>query len=159
MFCLILTVLILKKLMCQFEMLFALLTYLFLSVKKQKEVLLFPNFQRSFGFTPDRVRRLPATRFFERSAKVRDQLLLPKFLSNNFRCFWCDIQFVLWRTVRFLITGSKDKGCDITTKLFYYFSLFLSPYPFTNFRELICRFIRTGGEDRAVFFSTKSFLK
>jgi hypothetical protein len=35
--------------MCQFEMLFALLTYLFLSVKKQKEVLLFPNFQRSFA--------------------------------------------------------------------------------------------------------------
>lgn len=73
--------------MCQFEMLFALLTYLFLSVKKQKEVLLFPNFQRSFGFTNHR--------FFERSAKVRDQLLLPKFLSNNFRCFWRDIQFVL----------------------------------------------------------------
>jgi len=33
---------------------------------------------------------------------------------------------------RFLITGSKDKGCDITTKLFYYNSLIPIHYRFTN---------------------------
>jgi hypothetical protein len=71
MFCLILTVLILKKINVSIRNVIRLTYLLFLPVKKQKEVLLFPNFQRSFWHYP--------TRFFERIAKVRGQLLLPKF--------------------------------------------------------------------------------
>ena len=65
------------------------LTYLLflLPMAIGNKVLLFPNFQRSFGFT--------ATRFFERSAKVRAILLLPKFISKNFEFFGYEIQFVL----------------------------------------------------------------
>ena len=116
--------------MCQFEMLFAWLTFCFSLLKNRKKCYCFPTFKDLLplrfarGDTPCSA---SCTRFFERSAKVRGQLLLPKFSPEIFRSFWCDIQFVLWRTARFLITGSKDKGCGITTKLFCYISLFTHP--------------------------------
>ena len=71
--------------MCQFEMLFALLTFCFSSPKGKKKCYCFPTFKDLLAFT--------SHRFFKRSANVRADLLPPKFLSELFRLFWIDIHF------------------------------------------------------------------
>ena len=150
MFCLILTELILKKLMCQFEMLFAWLTFCFSLLKTGRSAIVSQLSKIFWLYQPP---------FFWTECKGKGPAITTKIFIEEIPMIlaWYSICFV--KNYRFLITGSKDKGCAITTKLFYYISLFPLPYPFTKFRELICRFIQTGGEDRMVFISTKYFLK
>jgi hypothetical protein len=92
------------------------------------KVLLFPNFQRSFGFT--------ATPFFEQECKGKGLSITGKIISEVFSVFPSDSQMILLKNSPIFIGGGKNTVLHLHNKVFDPFLFTSIPHSYSHLQEL-----------------------
>jgi len=118
----------------------------FSSVNAEENVLLLPDFQRSFG--------LFAIPFFNWECKVTSRMISTKIFFNYFG----DFQFLLRELLKNFETDCKNSFCFFTSKFELCFLFTFASPSIHNFQDLI-RFSKAGRKDMSRMIASKLFLK
>jgi hypothetical protein len=112
-------------------------------------VLLFPNFQRSFGFT--------SHPFFKRECKGKGLYVSTKFIFDFIRIIWRENQLFCEELSRFLKAGCKDTEWQVTSKVLLQVLFTFATQSIHKFRELIALLSKRGAKIRSGNFLPNLF--